>query len=560
MKNIDDIVEKVEKREKQLQGLVVKDKENYDLWVGKEQEFDTHKMAVNITGTEMTALTRKVQASLMRQRVDIRVHVPNPLPNDKAKDTAEREQDMFYFGLKEADERLVARGEAPLLTGTTWQVTNLGRICCRILVYYDKKTRKVVWDIRPLIPSLVTFEFDEDGLAWYRYQTFRNPASIKREYGKEVTEDTEGKGVSVSDYWDREHNVRYLTKAKEKLSFKVGEKMVTEWEHKLEEVPAIILPITLGPRAITDEGVDVTTWGQSIMDHVKIPFRNLNKLRTIVATQAHLNAKAPLDVAYETESALEAEHFDYYAGAILKHPKTETITPLKVSDVPPSILTMMGDISTGIQRATYTELSPDVSGHSGSALKILRQDMQDVLYPRRDAINRLYTEICRMAKRQILARKLTIPVRTVVNDNYEIYDMKPKLLDNDFYVEAKFIGQDAYDEVEALQEAQLLQDNKWQSRETIMEKKLLLDDVPTELTKIDKDDLEAAIPEAKIRGYIRKLRIRFDDLMEQEIMDQDLADEIKMYEEQLAMLTLEKQQSLQNARPQPAPPRSQGAR
>ena len=55
MKDIDKITEKVEKRKKQLQPLFDKDKENYDLWTGKEQIFDTHKMAVNITGTEMTS-------------------------------------------------------------------------------------------------------------------------------------------------------------------------------------------------------------------------------------------------------------------------------------------------------------------------------------------------------------------------------------------------------------------------------------------------------------------------------------------------------------------------
>lgn len=549
MKNIDDISEKVEKRKKQLQPLFEKDKENYDLWIGKEQKFDDHPMSVNITGTEMTALPRRVQASLTRSRLAMRVLAPDPMPNPKATDTANREEDMYYHGFEMADERLAARGEATLLSSIAWQAIVLGRMAVRVRVY--EKDGEIVWDYHPMIPSFVVFEFDEDGLAWYAYETFRSPSSVEREYGKEVTEEALGKGVSVTDHWDREHNVRYLTKDKEALSFKVGAKKATSWGNKFGEVPAIILPITLGPRAINTEGVDVTTWGQSIFDHVKIPFRNLNKLRSIVATQAFINAQPPLVVTHKdgTDQTIEEKDLNRYPMAMINVPDTVELKVLDTKDVPPSILTMMGDISTGIQRATYTELSPDIPGHSGSALKILRQDMQDVLSPRSDGINRLYTGISRMAKRQILAQDLTIPVRTVVDDNYQIYDMTPEFLENDFYVSAQFIRQDVYDEVEALQEAQLLQDNRWMSRKSIMEKKLKMQDVPTEITEMDIDEVEAAIPEMKLRRMIKDLRLRSDDLLRQGIEDNDLLDKIKMMEEELGMLIAQKQQALMGGQP-----------
>ncbi len=204
---------------------------------------------------------------------------------------------------------------------------------------------------------------------------------------------------------------------------------------------------------------------------------------------------------------------------------------------------MMGDISTGIQRATYTELAPDVPAHSGSALKILRQDMQDVLTPRAEALNRLYTRICRMVKDQIQVQKLKIPVKTVVNDQYSIYDMKPKMLDNEFHVAAEFIRQDVYDEVETLQEAQLYQQNKWMGRESIMEKILRMQDVPTEIMKMKISDIEAAIPELTLPDVILKYR---------EMGLEDKANELMR---QFAMLVLEKQTALQGqmAPPQGAP-------
>jgi len=534
MRDLDKIKDKVDKRKQQLQPLFDKDKENYDLWVGKEQIFDTHKMAINITGTEMTALGRRVLASLVRSKLDIHVLPPEPIPNPKAEETANREEDMYYFGFNQADELLTLKGEATLLSATGWQVVVFGRTSVRILVYLDKKTGEIVWDFLPMIPSLVTFEFGQKGLLWYNYETFRSPECVYKEYNKEVKEKSEGRGVSVSDYWDWDDNVTYLSD---------GEDTLDTRENEFGQVPAIIQPVTLGPKIITTEGIDVTAWGQSIYDHVKIPFKNLNKLRSVVATQAHLNAKLPLDVQYEGDRPdFTDEHVDFYPGSMFIHSKESIIKSMEVKDVPPSILTMMGDISTGIQRATYAELSPDVPAHSGSALKILRQDMQDVLTPRAEALNRLYTRICRMVKKQIQVQKLKIPVRTVVNDQYSIYDMKPKMLDNKFHVAAEFIRQDVYDEVETLQEAQLYQQNKWMSRESIMEKILRMQDVPTEIMKMKISDIESAIPELTLPDVILKYR---------EMGLEDKANELMR---QFAMLVLEKQQTLM---PQPQGPMGQ---
>jgi len=159
-----------------------------------------------------------------------------------------------------------------------------------------------------------------------------------------------------------------------------------------------------------------------------------------------------------------------------------------------------------------------------------------------------------MSKKEIVIGGLTIPVKTVVNDTYEIYDMKPKLLKNDFYVSAEFISKDVYNEVEALQEAQIYQDNRWMSRKAIMEKKLKMQDVPAQLEEMDEDEVEAAIPEFKLRKMIKRKQGRYDRLMEQGIEDKDLADQIKMLKEQLGMLIAQKQQAVQ-----PPPPGAEGA-
>jgi len=529
MRDIEAINDKVEKRKTQLQALFTKDRENYDLWAGKEHKFDDHPMSVNITGTEMTSLGRRTQASLTRSRLDVHVLTPKPLENPDAVKTANQEERMYYHGFNMADERLSMLGEAKLLPATSWQAIVPGRTAVRVLVYKDED--EVIWDYLPLNPTFLTFSFDSKGLAWACYETFRSPDSIKAEYGKEVTEDTQGKGVSVSDYWDRKDNVTYLAKEKETLKTR---------KNKSGEVPIIIQPVAGGPKAIDSEGIQVTAWGQSIYDHVKIPFRNLNMMRSIAATHAHLLAKNPMEVIRRSGSdeTIEEQNIDRYPGALLKHTDELELKPLEVKDIPASLMAMMGDISTGIERATYADLNPDKPAHSGTALRILGQDKRDVLNPRVEALNTMYTRICRMAKKQILVQGLTIPVKTVVNGAYEVYEMTPEFLGNDFYIGAELVSQDVYDEVEALQTAQMKLQLGLASREDVMEEDLSIQDVPARMFKIEWERIKDAIPEFRLKEMIKVLE-----------EDMKLPEEAGMLKKKLAMLELQEQQALMGGSP-----------
>jgi len=522
MKDIDKIWAKVEKRKIQLGELYKKDEENYDLWMGKEQIFDKHPMSVNLTGTELISLALKIQASLVRSRLAIHVLPPDKYPNPDAPETANQEERMHYYGFQQADERLANIGEAPLLPSIIWQAVVLGRIAVRSLVYEGKDG--IVWDYLPLNPRFLTFAFDSKGLAWACYETFRSAESIYDEYKVEVEDD--GRGVSVSDHYDRDHNVRFLTKGKRILG-KV-------WKNQLGHVPIIIRPVTIAPKAMDMQGTKVTSWGESVFDHVKIPFRNLNKMRSIAATQAHLIAKAPLEVIYEdgTQPNLEAENIDYYAGAKLSHPRSTTLGSMKIADIPASLITMMGDLAAGIRAATYNELNPDDPGHSGSALRILGQDKQDIVDPRGAAVNDTITRICRMSKEQIISQGLSIPVKTVVNKTYSVYDMSPELLDNDFYVNAELVRQDVYDEVEALQRAQMLMSLRLMSKEDILERVLKEPDTQTQLMKLDIEDIENAIPEVRLRRMIKSYQER------------EMHEDAKQLMEKLALLEMQEQQAL----------------
>jgi len=537
MRDIEKIVEKVRKRKEQLQPLFDKDKENYDLWTGKEQIFDTHKMSVNITGTEMTSHGRRTQASMIRSRLDIHVLPPNPLENPDAVKTASQEERMYHYIFVEADERLAEMGEAPLLASASWQVVVPGRAA--VLVWIYKEDDEIVWNIDPLNVSFLTFEFDRKGLAWACYETFRSPSSIKEEYEKDIIEEAQGKGISVSDYWDRKDNVTYLTKEKETLKTR---------DNKAGEVPIIFQPVAGAPKTIDEQGIDVKAWGQSGYDPVKVPFRTLNMLRSIWATHTHLLAKAPLDVTYSGDKpGIEEKHFDRYPGAVFEHPETTVIKHLDEADIPPSLPAMVGELQTGIQRLTGAELHPEWAGSSGAALRIAGQDRQDVLVSGVTTLNNLYTRMCRMLKKQLVAQGLTISVKTIANGEYLVSDITPELLDNDFYVKAEFVKQDVYDEVEKLQTAKMMIDSQLISREDAMERIMNEPDVPAQMMKIKIEQVEAAIPELTLPD----IAIAYEQ-------DLKLPDKAKMIRKHLAMMELEKQQAVAPQQERPPPSRPPG--
>ena len=523
MRDIDKIWAKIAKKKQQFSTLYQKDKENCALWEGKEQIFDTHRMFINITGTELVALALKIQASLVRSRLQISVLPPDKYPNPNAYTMANQEERMYYYGFDKADENLDNIGEAKLLPSMAWQATVLGRIAVRVLVYVDDKG-EICWDYRPLNPRFLTFSFGAKNLAWSNYETFRSADSIEEEYGIEV-DDRDGKGVAVCDYWDKDHNVRFLSKSRQLLG--------KPWKNLLGEVPVIIEPINMGPRAMDESGVNVTNWGQSIFDPVKIAFRKLNLMTSIAATHAYKLAANPEVYKYPEGQEPTVEEDTIRAGGLIKMPNTHAIEGLKVPDIPQSLMMIIQGLQTGIERATYAELHPDRPAHSGSALRILGQDKADVLTPRMDALDSVYERICHMIKRQIIAQKLTIPVKTVLNNSYQVYDIVPELLENDFYVHAELVRQDVYDEVEALQRAQMMMQLRVMSREDIMEQIMQVQDTQTQMAKMDIEDVEVGMPELKLKRAIKIY------------LERGMLEEAEMVKEQLAMLDIQKKAQLQ---------------
>lgn len=520
MNDIAEISKKIEKKKQQFSELFTKDDENYQLSVGAEQIFDTHKMAINITGTELVSLALKIQASLVRSRLQIGVLPPDKYPNPDASTMANQEERMYYYGFDKANENLDNIGEGKLLPSMAWQATVLGRIAVRVLVYVDKG--EVIWDYRPLNPRFLTFSFGARNLSWTNYETFRSAESIEEEYGVKVEDP--GKGVAVCDYWDKEHNIRFLSREK---------RLLNSWKNAIGEVPVIIEPINMGPRAIDETGINVINWGQSIFDNVKVAFKKLNQMTSIAATHAYKLAANPEVYKYPEGQEPALEEDTIRAGALLKMPSTHTIEGLRIPDIPQSLMMIIQSLQQGIEKATYTELNPDRPGHSTPALRLLGQDKKDVLTPRMDALNSVYQRICRMVKRQIIAQKLTIPVNTVVNNQYNTFNIVPELLDNNFYVHAELAGQDVYDEVEALQRAQMMMQLRLKSREDVLEQVMQEQDTPTQIAKMDIEDVETTMPELKLKRAIK-------------IYDErGMKEESGMVKEQLAMMEIQKKAQLQ---------------
>jgi len=138
-----------------------------------------------------------------------------------------------------------------------------------------------------------------------------------------------------------------------------------------------------------------------------------------------------------------------------------------------------------------------------------------------------------MVKKQIITQKLTIPVKTVSNGVYKTYDIKPALLEHDFYVNVDFVRQDAYDEVEMLQRAQLYQQLRFKSRESIMGDILLEPDVPTEIDKMTIEEIESGDPKLKLKRAVEIYRER------------EMEDEARMAERDLGLLEAQERLELE---------------
>ena len=510
MRDVDEIIKKVEKKKQQFFKMYQNDEENCDIYNGKEQIFDSHKMAINITGTELVSLAFKIQAALMRSRLQINVLPPDKYPNPDAYTVANQEERMYYYGFDKANERLDNIGEPSLLMSLAWQSVVLGRIAIRVLVYQDED---INWDYRPLNPRFLTFSFGNKDLLWANYESFRSAESIKEEYGVDISDES---GISVYDYWDKEHNVRFLSKNRQLLSV---------WKNAIGEVPIIIRPVGIG--------IEGKQEGQSIFNNIKVPFRKLNLMTSIAATHAHKLAANPEVYKYPSGEEPVVEVDTIRAGGLIKIPNTHSIEGLRVPDIPSSLMMMISNLQRGIEKVTYHELNPDDPAHSGAGLRVLGQDKMDVLTPRMEALNSVYQRICHMVKKQIIAQKLVVPVKTVVNNTYNVFDMVPDLLDNDFYVYAGLVRQDVYDDVEALQRAQMLMQLRLKSREDVIENVMREQDTQTQLAKMDIEDIEAMMPELKLKRAIKIYKER------------GMAEEAGMAEEQLGMIEFQKRAQIE---------------
>jgi len=505
MINIGEIITKVGKKEQDFSELYKQMDEDYDLWNVKKVIFDTHPMAINITSNDPRSLFEKVQAYLIGSEPQFTVLPPENHPSPNAKEVANKEERLYHFALEQADIRLRRILQPKLLDSLAWFGLARAMIDVRILVYPDAKGN-IIWDFLALDPRYVTFEIGRDGLAWVAYKTFRSSQSLRDEYRFEGTS-SDAKGIEVLDYWDREINATIAISG----GGETGNTLQDPIKHGLSEIPIIIRPVAMSPRICDNSGIKITSWGQSIFAPNRLSYRQVDELRTILATHAHTLAKAP--TVFQSEAGnppytIDPKDIPYYAGAVMALPPGVKATRLPVPDIPHSLETAIGLGRGDIQRATYSDIEYGQLSFqlSGTALRMLKAEIDKVVGPRKQALVDTYTDMCHMIKKQIIEYKdskgnktgLTIPVKTVSQNSYTAYDMAPELLDNDFHIGADFVIQNAWEELEAYQLAQMAKQNRFMSDEGIMDNILKIQDTKAELEKLDLQDVEAMSPELKL--------------------------------------------------------------
>ena len=506
---IEDIKTKVTAKELELNALYNRMDSDFDLWNIKKRVFDNHTMAINITSNDPRSLVDKMQSRIAGSQRRIQVKFPEPLVSPEDTSVANGIERLFHYGFTQADLRLRKRLLSNLNDSLTWFSLVRGVIAVRVLVYPDKDGN-VIFDYMPLDPRFLTYSVDNEGLSWVGYKTFRSKDSLKGEYGVDLSEPSQGRGIEVLDYWDREVNA-VMTQ---------NEELKAPKKHNLNGVPVVIIPVAMRPRIADMEGIMIEGYGESVYAPNRLEYEQCDRLASILATHANLLAKQPI-VNYWDPNTLGPngqpvmlETPAYIPGAIINLPNTHRLDRLPTPDIPKSLDIAIGQSRARIQRASFTDIEYGQLSFqlSGTALGMLRDDMDKLFGPRIRALSHANTDLCWMVRQQIIDQGLTVPVKVMEKDEYHSYEVTPEDLAQDYYLDVMFSSRKPWEELEVYQIIEMATKLGILSTATAREEIAKIPDAETEDIKVLMERAKDQIPEIQLYqaadGFVKQGRDR----------------------------------------------------
>lgn len=427
-----------------------------------------------------------------------------PIYHEPLKERRDISDTERFFGgcLDLGDQRLLRRGEAPLLQQLAFYAVVRGWVCLRSLIYKStQKGNPTVVLLDPWDRRWVRYDMGSEGLIWAANQKYLTPEQVKYQYGIELEG---GSGVSfedgailasggadaktyisVVDFFDQKNN-----------SIIVGDQFYKEpTPHNCKHIPVIIRPVGATPLLASNLWFDtIQDVGESWIANNRGFIEHVNLIMSAMLTMVVKGARGTYIVESDTGSfTLESSPGDVDTETIsLSKKRQQEIKALETVKMPADTPALMSQMFSKMQEGG---IAPPVLGQlgypsSGIALNMLAESMGTIVDRRALAIADVLEEAAWHLTTQY-SDSAYKPIELMVKHDEKTYDMvkysPSKIKPYRFKVELepqwtrdemqKWLIADIQrrpnkDGIPLLSDDQILEYMKWPDTDLIMDKKI----------------------------------------------------------------------------------------
>ncbi len=336
-------------------------------------------------------------------------------------------EDFRKAGFKAANNRLRKQGRFRIEPFIDEQSCMRGAAVNRVL-FRIGKDGKLIPDIASWDRRYVSYEMAGDGLDWGGVNEKRRMDLIVAQYPKEVIKfkiDTSRKDAQVLDVWHREGN-----------EVRINEKKILEQEHNYGFTPVVIETVTLGSMLSDEDSVEKR--GESIFFLIREIIPQLNRLASIVATQAQVRVRPPIQTPHPQGRTGDAPNYDEVmnmgsSSSVELGNLTQVLDTGDINKAAGMLFTMISD---ALQEGSLSSSDLGVPGsppQSGVSLLIRQEGRNQVFFPRLEVkgnmklgIGDMFTEQVKQIGGSIELDNRTFNVSKLEGDYQVKYDYEVK--------------------------------------------------------------------------------------------------------------------------------------
>lgn len=482
-----EIIDAVTKRENDLRDLYTRFDDDFELYrltpfqlgtkTAKESEYD------NVTTNEPRTHADRVIDILSKSPIQIRIPLEKQGEADrKILSNAER---MIYGCLNLANSRLKGMISPSIQNLLAWYSTIRGWYALKTYIYKNEKKEICpdikVWDMRN-----VTYDIDDNGIAWVCHTRTVTPTQAKSEFD---VGDIGSADVTIRDFLDREKNSILLGSEFAKKPIK----------HGLDHVPVFINMVGSTPFVASDRFTDtITDMGESLFAPNRGLFEPKSKLLTYGMTIAGLASHNPIAL-YSQGGKKTFQKSPYYKGSIVQFDidKGEKADLLVQPEMPRDIMVLLSEVQRQINAGGISPVSFGEQGsQSGYAVNLLQHADLVVLYSRIKAIEEGLEWMSRELLTQFSGKnwgKLRLHGRDGTNEYFDM-ELSPKDIKGDWFPEVKMQPDVPQDLMAMATVARVLVEAGILSPKTVGDKYLQVQDTDLEARNVRFDRLMKTEP------------------------------------------------------------------